>query len=136
MRNFIASARPRAALGALILALACSNGTGVESGVDGTWTHQGVPGSGESITLTSRGSELSGSGSWSGEACCSGTLTATGTRRDARVTLDITYSVALDGRVPERHALFEGRVEGDRLAGTMSAGGMSAPFVYVRWRPE
>jgi hypothetical protein len=132
----IIGARRVAASVALLVTLACGKGTGPGAGLDGTWMHQGVPGSAESITLRSRGSVVSGSGHWTGEACCEGTVAATGARQGAQVTLDVTYTPDEQFSLPVHRAQFVGRLDGDRLTGTMSAGGTSAPYVYERAVPR
>jgi hypothetical protein len=132
MHNTFVRARQVAAFVALSVAVACANGTGVGPALDGAWMHQGVPGSAESITLTSAGSQLSGSGHWTGEACCAGTMAAIGSRHGADVTLDITYTPDAEYSVPVHGSRFVGRLEGDRLTGTMTVGGTSAPYVYER----
>jgi hypothetical protein len=48
-----------------------------------------VPGSGESWDLTVQGSAISGTGTWSGEACCAGTLSLTGTIAGDSIHLDL-----------------------------------------------
>lgn len=132
MHTALVRARHIAAFGGLFLALACSNGTGAGAGLDGTWMHEGVPGSAETVTLTSAGSRVSGSGHWTGEACCSGTVTATGTRQGSAVTLDFRF-VTTDGLpVPAREVQFVGRLAGDRLTGTITAPGVSAAYVLER----
>src|SRR3954464_1986554 len=41
----------------------------------GTWAAPfSIPGSGEQWTLSLSGTQVTGSGTWSGEACCSGTV--------------------------------------------------------------
>jgi hypothetical protein len=58
----------------------------------GTWVAANeVPGSGERWTLAISGDAVSGTGDWSGEACCGGTLTIAGSIRGDSLHLDITY---------------------------------------------
>jgi hypothetical protein len=132
MHSTFVRARQAAAYVALCVTLACSNGTGAGAGLDGTWMHQGVPGSAESITLTSAGSQVSGSGHWTGEACCEGTVTAIGSRHGAQIALDMTFTLDGEYGVPARDQLFVGRLEGDRLTGTMTVGEQTYPYVYQR----
>ena len=47
--------------------------------LDGTWAEEGeVPGSSNRWTLAVSGTDVTGTGTWSGEACCGGTLAITG----------------------------------------------------------
>ena len=47
--------------------------------VDGTWAEEGeVPGSSNVWTLSVSGTDVVGTGTWSGEACCGGTLAIVG----------------------------------------------------------
>jgi hypothetical protein len=52
-----------------------------------------VPGSGEVWNLSVQGSAISGTGSWSGEACCSGTISLTGAISGDSIHLDLTFVV-------------------------------------------
>ena len=68
-----------------------------------------VPGSGELWTLTVQGSAITGTGSWSGEACCAGTLSLTGTISGDSIHLDLTFVVtsSANPRAPF-HERFDG----------------------------
>ena len=50
-----------------------------------------VAGSGEGWTLSLSGSAVTGDGTWEGEACCSGTVSITGTVRGDSLHLDVVY---------------------------------------------
>ena len=50
-----------------------------------------IPGSGEEWTLSLVGASITGAGTWTGEACCRGTVTITGTVRDDSLHLDVVY---------------------------------------------
>ena len=85
----------RSALSTLLLvaAMGCSN-TLAPSSIDGRWaTPFTVPGSSFEMDLVANGSVISGTGAWSGEACCSGTVAVTGTIENATVHLDIVQTV-------------------------------------------
>jgi len=59
----------------------------------GTWNALGeVPGSGEQWILSVAGSAVTGTGTWTGEACCAGGVTISGTAVGDSLHLDITYS--------------------------------------------
>jgi hypothetical protein len=59
----------------------------------GTWNALGeVPGSGEQWKLSVTGSAVTGTGTWTGEACCAGDVTISGTALGDSLHLDITYS--------------------------------------------
>lgn len=61
--------------------------------LQGRWaTVNEIPGSGESWDLTVHGSAIDGTGSWSGEACCAGTLTLTGAISGDSIHLDLTVT--------------------------------------------
>jgi hypothetical protein len=58
----------------------------------GTWeAPRVVPGSGEDWTLVLTGTDVTGNGTWSGEACCSGTVSITGVVRGDSLHLDVVY---------------------------------------------
>ena len=60
--------------------------------VPGTWAAPlAVPGSGEAWTLSVSGTDITGVGTWEGEACCSGTVSVTGTVRGDSLHLDVVY---------------------------------------------
>ena len=121
-------------LGAL-LALGCSDATS-PARLAGTWRQDLViPGSGVAFTLTTNGDAVSGAGEWTGEACCSGPVTVTGTTSDGDVTLSLSF-VANGNVVPPRTETFEGRLVGANvLAGTISDGAGSSGTVTYRRVP-
>ena len=62
--------------------------------LQGSWaTTDEVPGSGELWDLSVQGSSISGTGSWSGEACCAGTISLAGTITGDSIHLDLTFVV-------------------------------------------
>jgi hypothetical protein len=59
--------------------------------LDGSWTRlDEYPGNSEQWDLATNGSSISGTGSWSGEACCAGSLTLTGTVANDSLHIDVT----------------------------------------------
>lgn len=71
---------------------ATSPGVEILRDAAGTWQAPiSVPGSGEQWTLSLSGKDVTGSGTWSGEACCSGTVSITGTVRGDSLHLDVVY---------------------------------------------
>jgi hypothetical protein len=98
---------------AVSLAVACG-GTDLlaptPESLQGRWaTVNNIPGSGESWDLMVQGSAISGTGSWSGEACCAGTLSLTGTIAGDSIHVDLTFVVtsSANPRAPF-HSHFDG----------------------------
>jgi len=87
----------RLALLTIICLAACTGSdlvTPTPETLQGRWsTVNEIPGSGESWDLTVQESAITGTGSWSGEACCSGTLSLAGTIAGDSVHLDLTFVV-------------------------------------------
>ena len=104
---------PLLILCAACLATACSGGdlfTPTPETLQGHWaTVNNIPGSGESWDLTVQESAISGTGSWSGEACCAGTLSLTGTIVGDSIHLDLTVvtTISATPRAPF-HKHFDG----------------------------
>lgn len=102
----------------------------------GTWMAPfTVAGSGERWTLALSDTVVSGTGTWSGEACCSGTVSVTGLLRGDSVHLALVYIQTVPDRgVPPRTAYVDGVV--DRpidLEGIMrDANGTTRPVRYVK----
>jgi hypothetical protein len=68
-----------------------------------------VPGSGESWDLTVQGAAISGTGTWSGEACCAGTLSLAGTIAGDSIHLDLTVATTSSASPrPPFHKRFDG----------------------------
>ena len=91
--------------------------------LQGRWaTVNNIPGSGESWDLTVQESNISGTGSWSGEACCAGTLSLTGTIVGDSIHLDLTV-VTTNSATPRApyHKHFDGALTSRTvLQGTVS----------------
>lgn len=110
----------RVALSVLCLVvLGCSSTLGPES-IDGRWAQDGEPaGSSFEMDLVASGSSISGTGTWSAEACCSGTLAVSGTFDNGSVHLDISEteeSPTAGATIPAR---FDGKVLLGALVGTL-----------------
>ena len=89
-------------LGAVLIG--CSGSTGLTPTVVGKWSEvEHIPGNSVEITLTTSGSNVSGSGTWCGEAMGCGPLTVSGAVNGGAIHLDIAYSNGLiehfDGRI-------------------------------------
>jgi hypothetical protein len=125
--------RRQVSLLGVILSFGCSEVTGPASEVNGAWTHDyQIPGMGFEMTLSTRGNVVSGSGQWTGEACCSGPLSVTGTVGDAWVKLDMTFSYT-GVLTPSFTQHFEGRILWpNTLSGTLTENGQSIPYSYRR----
>ena|SRR5215467_14661340 len=118
-----------------VVALACSDSTGLSSStLDGTWVRLNeVPGSSERWDLTVNGSTITGTGTWSGEACCAGTLTVSGAIANGSIHVDVTL-VTTGMTRPNVHEHFDGALASpDMLVGTGAfEGGPGAPEVLRR----
>lgn len=81
--------------------------------LDGTWATLGeVPGSSEIWSLAAQGTDITGTGTWSGEACCAGTLAIVGTIRGDSVHLDLTFSATVSAQPrADFHKHFDGVLE-------------------------
>jgi len=97
--HFARARRALASAGAAIalFALGCGRDTTspraeILRDAPGTWEAPfTIPGSGEEWTLSLSGTDVTGSGTWSGEACCSGTVSITGNVRGDSLHLDVVY---------------------------------------------
>lgn len=118
--------------GALLM-VGCSDSTSPQL-LNGTWRQDiTIAGSGVDFTLTTNGDAVSGSGEWTGEACCSGTVTVDGNEVGSDVKLTLTFVATAGGIVPTRTETFEGRLVGaNMLSGTIGDG--SATPVSVSYR--
>ena len=112
----------------VLLATACSGLTG-PGYLAGTWTQGGTfPGNSLQFTLNTDGDAVSGSGTWSGEACCDGTVTITGTVSGNDVTLSLLF-VTRGGGLPPRTSQFTGKVMvGGTMVGVFGSGSDSVVF--------
>ena len=95
----------------------------------------GVAGSGEQWTLALSGAVVSGTGTWSGEACCSGTVSLTGLLSGDSVHLDLVYAqTAPDRGVPPQTAHIDGVIDRpiDLMGIVRDATGNTSPTHYVK----
>ena len=126
--------RPLLLLLGALLAVDCSDSTG-PARLNGSWTHDyGFPGSSLSFTLATQGDAVSGTGIWTGEACCSGTVAITGTDTDGDVELDFAFT-STGGAAINSSSHFSGHLLGpDILAGDIRSNDTVAPYEYRRVR--
>ena len=125
-----------ALLGALGMSYgaACADPAGPAAALDGRWSHFD-PAMRYTMTLATDANTVSGSGEWSGEACCTGSIAVRGAFDGGIVAFDLDFIATAGGLRPpppfSQH--FEGRlVRGDSLSGTLTANGQSVPFGYHR----
>jgi hypothetical protein len=103
----------RTGLALLIAASACGSDVAAPSimSLEGDWSRLGqVPGSSEHWSLVLTGTTVQGTGTWSGEACCSGPLSIVGTIVGDSLHADITMVVTIGNPAPNRHEHFDGRL--------------------------
>ena len=118
------SSGPLALLTIICLAAACAGDlvAPTPETLQGRWAAvSGIPGSGESWDLTVQGSGITGAGTWSGEACCAGTLSLAGSIAGDSIHLDLTVvtTVSATPRAPY-HKHFDGALTSRTvLQGTM-----------------
>jgi len=80
------------------------------------------------MDLTAHGSVIVGTGTWYGEACCSGTLAVTGSIKGRAVHLDINQTSTLQGHGIEGVSHFDGvLVSPFILEGTIVRDGSNTP---------
>ena len=109
---------------AACLVVACSGDLVEPSAktLQGSWAAMDeVPGSGELWNLSVQGSSITGTGSWSGEACCAGTISLTGAISGDSIHLDLTFVVtnSANPRAPF-HEHFDGALTSSNvLRGTV-----------------
>jgi hypothetical protein len=104
----------------LVVAAGCSNSV-APSSIDGRWVAPfTVPGNGFEMDLVGNGSTVSGTGTWSGEACCAGTVSVAGTINGSSVHLDITETIVPPGSGGTIISHFDGKLILNRiLRGTL-----------------
>ena len=114
-----------------LLGLGCANSTAPE--LSGTWTHDfAIPGMGFQMTLSTQGTAVTGTGTWVGEACCSGTVSVSGTVTDGGLKLDVTQTTTAGAQTPPFTSHFDGIVLPGVLSGTLTQNGQSGPYSYRR----
>lgn len=125
--------RQAAVLGVL-LSVGCVNSTAPSSPVNGTWTRDfPVPGMGFQMTLDTHGNVVSGSGTWAGEACCTGVVSVTGSVIDGVVTLDMSQTRTQGAMVPPFTSHLEGRADLNTLNGVLTAFRNQRPYDPTEW---
>lgn len=94
----------------------------VADAITGTWEQTfTVPGNSLMVTLATSGNAISGTGTWSGEACCGGIVTIMGTVTGAAVSLRVTSVTTIGFIVPPRTSQFTGMLlDRNTIAGTYS----------------
>jgi hypothetical protein len=103
----------------MVVASGCSS-TLAPGSVDGRWAQDGEPpGSSFEMDLVANGSAISGTGTWSGEACCSGTLAVSGTFDNGAVHLDITEAIESPTPGATIPSHFDGKLVLSALVGTL-----------------
>lgn len=118
---------------AVVLALACSSPT-YPFALDGNWEEEfTIPGNSLEFTLTANGGAISGSGRWTGEACCSGTVTVTGDAPGSDVNLSFMFVATAGAPVPPRTSTFVGRAtDSNTLSGRVVTNGYSSSTTFRR----
>jgi hypothetical protein len=104
----------------LVVVVGCSNTLGPGS-INGRWAQDGeVAGNSFEMDLVANGSTVSGTGTWSGEACCSGTLVVAGTFDKGAVHLDITETIDTPSSGATIPSHFDGNLILNALVGTLT----------------
>ena len=128
----------RSALSVLLLVLVGSGCSGVVDAplIAGRWVQEFMgPGSSFEMILTTNGSKISGTGEWFGEACCTGTVSVTGTINGVAVHLDITETSTFHGGGGLSH--FDGTLVSPWLLhGTITREGSPTPTAIDYQRPQ
>lgn len=92
--------------------------------LNGTWAEPNeIPGSSSVWTLVVAGTVVTGTGTWSGEACCGGTFAISGSITNGEVALDVIESTTTPVvSIPPSHFRFEGPVPtADVLQGVITS---------------
>lgn len=119
------------------VAVGCSSSVAPTS-IDGKWVEPfTVAGNGFEMDLVANGSTVSGTGTWSGEACCAGTVSVAGTINGSAVHLDITETIVSPGGGGTIFSHFDGKIILNQiLRGTLQlrdpANLNGQPISYVR----
>ena len=120
-------------LGAAIL-LGCSDVTSSPF-LAGTWDQEfTIPGNSLEFTLAVHGDAVSGTGHWTGEACCSGPVTVSGDAIGGEVHLSLTFTTDAGAMLPPRTSAFVGRlIDRQVLSGNfVNADGSLYPTTFRR----
>jgi len=124
-----------AALPALVV-MGCASDTVMPAPatLNGTWVRPNeVPGSSESWILTVTGNTITGTGQWSGEACCGGTIAITGTIANDDIHLDLTVVTSQGNPRPPIHEHFDGTLPSQNvLEGLLTPDGATPAEVRMQ----
>jgi hypothetical protein len=97
-------------------AVACSDSTGPFTALAGTWSRlDEVPGSSEQWNLVVADTVVTGTGTWSGEACCGGKLTVSGYASRDSLHVDVTMTTTLSDPALIFREHFDGALESATL---------------------
>lgn len=89
--------------------------------IDGSWAEvESIPGNALTMTLTSSGSSVTGSGAFAGEAGPSGTVAVTGSTSGSAVHLDLVLTQSAPFTGPATRERFDGKVGATKLRGTLT----------------
>jgi hypothetical protein len=105
------------------------------SSLNGDWQRTlQVPGNSERWLLTLTGTSIAAGGSWSGEACCGGTVTGSGSVAGDSIHLDLNF---FDGTTTTGTPRFTEHVDAaqttmDDIEGTATRAGVAAPIHMQR----
>ena len=127
----------RSVLSVLLLVLVGGGCSGVVDApmIAGRWDQESMgPGSSFQMILRANGSTISGTGDWSGEACCAGSVSVTGTIHGVAVHLDIAQT-----GIPVGNGLshFDGVLASPFLLnGTLVRDGSNTSFPITYQRPQ
>lgn len=105
----------------------------------GTWVRMNeVPGSGEQWQLTVQGSSIGGSGSWTGEACCAGTISLAGRIAGDSIHVDATYTTTYPTSRPAFQSHFDGVLKSPTVMEGMGSrsDGFEAPQRFQKVIPR
>jgi hypothetical protein len=120
----------------MLTAVGCGSDTIIPSTatLNGTWIRPNqVPGSHETWTLAVTGNTVAGTGDWSGEACCGGTITITGGITNDGVHLDLTFATTQGNPRPDFHERFDGTlVSQNVLEGVLTPDGATPAEVRMQ----
>jgi len=79
------------------------------SALEGSWSRlDEIPGSSEQWSIALTGDAVSGTGSWSGEACCGGPLSIVGSVSGDSIHLNVTLAATVGNPAPDHHEHFDG----------------------------
>ena len=118
----------------MLLGCGGSSSTDVASSLSGAWMQRfDPPESDFEFSLTPSGSDITGEGSFAGEAGLEGSLTVTGTVVGSTLNLDFIVATEHPEGQPTRTAHFTGHLMFGKMEGTMRYDAQTAqPVVFLR----